>query len=70
MSRRLTVTFLETHVNEETYVIKELPNGWDDMDNQQLQEYLSKHGEFIDSRCDFSHVDSVRSVHIDEEASA
>ena len=69
MSTQVTVTLVETHINEETFTIEKLASNWDDIEPLEQYAYLAKHGTYVGSDCEFYEVNSVELVMLDEEVS-
>ena len=70
MSTQVIARLFETHINDETFTIEKLPDNWDDLGDMERYSYISEHGKFIEADSQFSQLDEVYSVEIDEEVSA
>ena len=62
---KITFTLIETHRNEEEYIIEQLPDNWDELNRWDKYSYIGKHGDFIDSNSVFSQVEDF--LEIEEE---
>ena len=58
----ITVTLIETHTNEETFKIKELPDNWDEMSRWDQYSYIGEHGDYIESYTELFHVEDVLEI--------
>ena len=66
MTKHVTVRLFETHINDETFTIEKLPDNWDDMSEWDQYSYMGEHGKYIESDSNFSQVDDVYSVEVEE----
>ena len=62
---KITVSLIETHNNEEEYIIEQLPDNWDELNRWDQYSYVGEHGDFIDSDSELSQIDDV--LEVDEE---
>ena len=62
---KITFKLVETHLNEEEYIIEQLPDNWDELNRWDKYSYIGKHGDFIDSNSAFSQVEDF--LEIEEE---
>ena len=62
---KITFTLIETHLNEEEYIIEQLPDNWDELNRWDKYLYIGLFGVFIDSDSECSQIDDV--LEIDEE---
>ena len=60
----IRVTLIETHTNEETFKIKELPDNWDEMSRWDQYSYIGEHGDYIESYTELFHVEDVLDVKV------
>ena len=59
---KITFKLVETHLNEEEYIIEQLPDNWDELNRWDKYSYIGEHGDFIDSDSECSQIDDVLEV--------
>ena len=62
---KITFKLVETHLNEEEYIIEQLPDNWDELNGWDKYSYVGLHGYFIASYSEC--VEIVDVLEIDEE---
>ena len=63
---KITVSLIETHNNEEEYIIEQLPDNWEEMDRWDKYRYISEHGDYVDSESECFLVDDVFEIKEEE----
>jgi hypothetical protein len=62
----VTVKLIETHVNEEQFLIDHLPEDWDEMDDWDKSVYVQDHGRWVRNDTTFQDVDQIMGVEVED----
>ena len=59
---KITFKLVETHLNEETYTIAQLPDNWDELNRWEQYSYIGERCVLVDSYSELSQIEDVLEV--------